>query len=214
MLAGLTGQPGSHNLAVTRRSWSSPGNSAALTASLSKFSPGQMKCSPDFRLVASLYGLRRTDNHPGLSASLPALNPPSTRISLAASARQKVCPHPKIRNCRYCLIVRHSPPTRAGGSISTDNRILPLRLSPFSALRFRSPDIVRLFWLAQHCFQCLARCCSPAPPPACTSCGFRRPGCDRARVPGRKTKADLSTTLSKPLLQSPAHPKTCNALQS
>lgn len=97
MLAGLTGQPGSHNLAVTRRSWSSPGNSAALTASLSKFSPGQMKCSPDFRLVASLYGLRRTDNHPGLSASLPALNPPSTRISLAASARQKVCPYPKIR---------------------------------------------------------------------------------------------------------------------
>jgi hypothetical protein len=95
MLAGLTGQPGSHDLAVTRRSWSSPGNSAALTASLSRFSPGQMKCSPDFRLVASLYGLRRTDNHPGLSASSPALNPPSTRISLAASARQKVCPRPK-----------------------------------------------------------------------------------------------------------------------
>ena len=68
---------------------------------------------------------------------------------------------------------------------SPDNRILPLRLSPFSALRFRSPDIVRLFWLAQHCFQCLARCCSPAPPPACAGCGFRRPGCDKARVPGR-----------------------------
>jgi hypothetical protein len=97
MLAGLTGQPGSHNLAVTRRSWSSPGNSAALTASLSKFSPGQMKCSPDFRLVASLYGLRRTDNHPGLSASSPSLNLPSTRISLAASARQKVCSRPKAR---------------------------------------------------------------------------------------------------------------------
>jgi len=97
MLAGLAGQPGSHNLAVTRRSWSSPGDSAALTASLSKFSPGQMKCLPDFCLVASLYGLRRTDNHPGLSASSPALNLPSTRISLAASARQKVCFHPKVR---------------------------------------------------------------------------------------------------------------------
>lgn len=103
MLAGLTGQPGSHNLAATRRSWSSPGNSAALTASLSKFSPGQMKCSPDFRLVASLYGLRRTDNHPGLSASFPALNPPSTRISLAASARQKVCSHPKMRTADTAL---------------------------------------------------------------------------------------------------------------
>ena len=68
---------------------------------------------------------------------------------------------------------------------STDDRILPLRLTPFSALRSRSTDIVRLFWLAQHCFQCLARCCSPAPPPACASCGFRRPGCDKSRVPGR-----------------------------
>lgn len=103
MLAGLTGQPGSHNLAATRRSWSSPGNSAALTASLSKFSPGQMKCSPDFCLVASLYGLRRTDNHPGLSASFPALNPPSTRISLAASARQKVCLHPKAKTADTAL---------------------------------------------------------------------------------------------------------------
>jgi hypothetical protein len=69
MLAGLTGQPGSHNLAVTRRSWSSLEDSAALTASLLTFSREQMKCLPDFRLVASLYGLRRTDNHPGLSAS-------------------------------------------------------------------------------------------------------------------------------------------------
>lgn len=96
MLAGLAGQPGSHNLAVTRRSWSSPGDSAALTASLSTFSREQMKCLPDFRLVASLYGLRRTDNHPGLSASSPSLNLPSTRISLAASARQKVWSHPKV----------------------------------------------------------------------------------------------------------------------
>jgi len=212
MLAGLTGQPGSHNLAVTRRSWSSPGNSAALTASLSKFSPGQMKCSPDFRLVASLYGLRRTDNHPGLSASFPALNPPSTRISLAASARQKVCPHPKMRTADTAL------------SFATLHRLAPVEVfdrqphpatSAFAlfGIAVRSPDIVRLFWLAQHCFQCLARCCSPAPPPACASCGFRRPGCDRTRVPGRKTKADLSTTLPKLLLQSPAHPKTCNALQ-
>ena len=97
MLAGLTGQPGLHSLAATHRSWSSPGDSAALTASLPAFSRRQMKCLPDFRLVASLYGLRRTDNHPGLSASSPSLNPPSTRISLAASARRKVCPHPKVR---------------------------------------------------------------------------------------------------------------------
>lgn len=96
MLAGLAGQPGSHNLTVTRRSWSSPGDSAALTASLLTFSREQMKCLPDFRLVASLYGLRRTDNHPGLSASSPSLNLPSTRISLAASARRKVWSHPKV----------------------------------------------------------------------------------------------------------------------
>lgn len=96
MLAGLAGQPGSHNLAVTRRSWSSLEDSAALTASLFTFSREQMKCLPDFRLVASLYGLRRIDNHPGLSASLPSLNLPSTRISLAASARRKVWSHPKV----------------------------------------------------------------------------------------------------------------------
>jgi hypothetical protein len=69
MLAGIAGQPGSHNLTVTRRSWSSPGDSAALTASLFTFSREQMKCLRDFRLVASLYGSRRIDNHPGLSAS-------------------------------------------------------------------------------------------------------------------------------------------------
>ena len=116
MLAGLTGQPGSHNLAATRRSWSSPEDSAALTASLPTFSRGQMKCLPDFRLVASLYGLRRTDNHPGLAASFPALNPPSTRISLAASARQKVCPHPKVRTAGTalsCAALRRLAPVEA-----------------------------------------------------------------------------------------------------
>jgi len=185
MLAGLTGQPGSHSLSVTRRSWSSPGNSAALTASLSRFSPGQMKCSLDFRLVASFYGLRRTDNHPGLPASSPALNPPSTRISLAASARRKICPHPKVDpagTASSIAALRRLAPVVA---FDQQPRFLPLRLAPFSAPRFHSTDIVRLFWLAQHCFQCLARCCSPVPPPAFTDCGFRRPGCNRSRVPGR-----------------------------
>lgn len=96
MLAGLAGQPGSHSLAATRRSWSSPEDSAALTASLFTFSREQMKCLLDFRLVASLYDLRRIDNHPGLSASSPTLNLPSTRISLAASARRKIWSHPKV----------------------------------------------------------------------------------------------------------------------
>jgi len=66
MLAGLTGQPGLHSLAATHRSWSSLVDSAALTASLSRFSPGQMKCLPDFRLAASIYSLRCNDNHPVL----------------------------------------------------------------------------------------------------------------------------------------------------
>ena len=62
MLAGVPGQPGSHSLSATRRSWSSPEGSAALTASLSTFSRGQMKCLPDFRLAASLCGSHRSDN--------------------------------------------------------------------------------------------------------------------------------------------------------
>jgi hypothetical protein len=63
MLAGLTGQPGSHFLSVTRRSWSSLEDSAALTASLPTFSRGQMKCLPDFRLMASLCDSHHSDNH-------------------------------------------------------------------------------------------------------------------------------------------------------
>jgi hypothetical protein len=65
MLAGIAGQPGSHNLTVTRRSWSSPEDSAALTASRLTFSREPMKCLLDFRLVASLYDSRRIDNHQG-----------------------------------------------------------------------------------------------------------------------------------------------------
>jgi len=64
MLAGLPGQPGSHDLSITRRSWSSPVDSAALTASLPTFSRGQMKCLPVFRLVASICSSHRSDNHP------------------------------------------------------------------------------------------------------------------------------------------------------
>jgi hypothetical protein len=144
-----------------------------------------MKCLPDFRLVASFYGLRRTDNHPGLPASSPALNPPSTRISLAASARRKICPHPKVDpagTASSIAALRRLAPVVA---FDQQPRFLPLRLAPFSAPRFRSTDIVRLFWLAQHCFQCLARCCSPVPPPAFAGYGFRRSGCDWPRVPGR-----------------------------
>jgi len=145
MLAGLTGQPGSHFLSVTRRSWSSLEDSAALTASLPTFSRGQMKCLPDFRLVASLYGLRRTDNHPGLPASCPALNPPSTRISLAASARRKICPHPKVDPAGTALstaALRRLAPVDA---FDRQPRSLPLRLAPFSAPRFHSTDIVSPF---------------------------------------------------------------------
>jgi len=112
------------------------------------------------------------------------LNPPSTRISLAASARQKVCPHPKVRTAGTAL------------SFVTFRRLAPVEAfdrQPHPATSacalfgiavslsgHRSP-----FWLAQHCFQCLARCCSPAPPPARADCGFRRPGCDKTRVSGR-----------------------------
>jgi len=113
------------------------------------------------------------------------LNPPSTRISLAASARRKVCPHPKVGpagTASSFAALRRLAPVEA---FVRQPRSLPLRLAPFSAPRFYSADIVRLFWLAQHCFQCLARCCSPVPHPAFTGYGFRRPGCDRSRVPGR-----------------------------
>ena len=112
------------------------------------------------------------------------MNPPSTRISLAASARQKVCPHLKVRTAGTAL------------SFVTFRRLAPVEAfdrQPHPATSacalfgiavslsgHRSP-----FWLAQHCFQCLARCCSPAPLPLCSDCGFRRPGCDRAHVPGR-----------------------------
>jgi len=113
------------------------------------------------------------------------LNPPSTRISLAASARRKICPCPKAGpagTASSSVAFRRLAPVDA---FVRQPRSLPLRLAPFSAPRFYSADIVRLFWLAQHCFQCLARCCSPAPPPAFTGCGFYRTGCVRPRVPGR-----------------------------
>jgi hypothetical protein len=101
---------------------------------------------------------------------------------------------PEGESCRYCLIVRHSPPTRAGGSIRSTTASCHFSLRCFRHCGFHSPDIVRLFWLAQHCFQCLARCCSPAPPPLCSDCGFRRPGCDKARVSGRNQSRSLYPT--------------------
>jgi len=87
--------------------------------------------------------------------------------------------------CRYRLIVRRFPPARAGGTIRTTTAFFATSACALFGTAVCSRDIVRLFWLAQHCFQCLARCCSPVPPPAFTSCGFPRPGCDRYRVPGR-----------------------------
>jgi hypothetical protein len=92
---------------------------------------------------------------------------------------------PEGRSCRYRLIVRHLPPTRAGGSIRTTTAFFATSACALFGTAVCSTDIVRLFWLAQHCFQCLARCCSPVPPPAFAGYGFRRSGCDWPRVPGR-----------------------------
>jgi alpha-beta hydrolase superfamily lysophospholipase len=148
--------------------------------------------------VASLYGLRRTDNHPGLSASSPALNLPSTRISLAASARQKVCPHPKVRTADTALsfaALRRLAPVEA-----FDRQPHPATSAyaffsiAVSLSGHRSP-----FWLAQHCFQCLARCCHQHRTRLAATTASE--DLDEIKLVSlAETKADLSTPLPFSLL--------------
>lgn len=92
---------------------------------------------------------------------------------------------PESGSCRYRLIVRHLPPARAGGDMRPTTAFFATSACALFGTAVYSADIVRLFWLAPRCFQRLARCRSPVPPPAFADCGFRRPGCDRHRVPGR-----------------------------